>query len=451
MVSEFSNFHRYKLLSLALLSSLLLSGCQLLPSSPDEKPEMAVSAKLETVASHEFAVTDQQSMVGNLARVSSLSSDTLSDIARHYGLGYNDIALANPELDPWALSNDQPVLLPLQFILPEAPRKGVVLNLANMRMFYFPKNQPGTVNTYPVGIGRDGWDTPLVSTQIAAKKANPDWTVPESIHREHQALGDPLPAVIHSGPDNPLGAYAMPLAIGNYLIHGTNKPYGIGMQVSHGCIQMYPENIETLFHKVDVGTPVRIVHQPYLVVWSGDNLYLEAHKPLEKWAKQDAQMVKDLQKRLQKIALQHGVSVDWQRVDSALQRKDGVPVPVAQGSPDLVALKAAALELRHPDHLYGQPLVAELTASDWSLMAASFAREDEAQKFSAMLNHQGPPIPARKIAKDGLFQVIAGPFKNKKEAKLVAKRIKSNFDVEAVTIEPGLARNQSAALVTLRN
>jgi L,D-transpeptidase ErfK/SrfK len=432
----------------ALLCSLALSGCQLLPTEPDESPTLASPAKVETVASHDFSITEQQNIVGDLASVSSLNSDTLSDIARHYGLGYNDIAHANPELDPWALNNDQQVLLPLQFILPEAPRKGIVLNLANMRMFYFPKNQADNVKTYPVGIGRDGWSTPLGSTQIVAKKANPDWTVPESIQREHQELGDPLPKVVHSGPDNPLGAYAMPLGIGNYLIHGTNKPYGIGMQVSHGCIQMYPEDIQVLFQKVEVGTPVRIVHQPYLAAWRDDNLYLEAHQPLEKWAKQDGQLVKDLQKRLQKMALQHNAAVDWVLVDTALQRKDGVPVPVLQHSSGLTGLRTSALQLRHPDQLYGQPQVAELADSDWSLMAASFAQENDAKKFAAMLNHQGPPIPARKVAKDGQFQVIAGPFKNKKEAKQVAKRIKSNFDMEAVAIEPRSTSNQAALLTT---
>lgn len=439
---------RRAIFPLILSSGLGLGGCQLLPSISEPVAEIAAPTGVESIASHDFTLADEQSMVGELAVVPAGNDDTLSDLARHFGLGYNDIALANPAVDPWIVAEQQPLLLPLQFILPEAPRKGIVLNLANMRMFYFPKQQPGNVKTYPVGIGRDGWDTPLGSTQIVAKKANPDWTVPESIHREHQALGDPLPAVIHSGPDNPLGAYAMPLGIGNYLIHGTNKPYGIGMQVSHGCIQMYPEDIETLFHKVDVGTPVRIVHQPYLAAWHDENLYLEVHQPLEKWAKQDAQMVKELQKRLQKIAMQHNVSVDWLRVDSALQRKDGVPVPVQQGGFELAELKATALRLRHPDWLAGRSPLAELSADDWSVIAASFINEDEARKFTAMLNHQGPPIPARKVAKEGVYQVIAGPFKNKKQAKVVAKRIKTNFDMDAQLIEP---KSVAAQLAISRN
>lgn len=423
----------------------------MLPTLPIESQEATIPPAQESIASHDFTLDAEQKMVGSLAVVPAQENDTLSDLARHYGLGYNDITLANAELDPWLLSDRQPVLLPLQFIVPDAPRKGIVLNLANMRMFYFPKKQPNTVKTYPVGVGRDGWDTPLGATQIVAKKANPDWTVPESIQREHRALGDPLPPVVHSGPDNPLGYYAMPLGIGNYLIHGTNKPYGIGMQVSHGCIQMYPEDIETLFPKVDVGTPVRIVHQPYLAAWRDDNLYLEAHQPLEKWAKQDEQMIKELQQKLQKLAMEHHASVDWTLVDKTLQRKDGVPVAVLQGSPQLAEQKAAVLQLRHPARLNGQPQLAELSATDWSVLAASFAQENEAQKFAAMLNHQGPPLPARKVLKDGAYQVVAGPFKTAKEARLAAKRIKSSFEIDAVAVEPAAQHSQAAAMRTINN
>ncbi len=426
---------------IALSIAVALSGCQTLPTFPDAQSQSLHSAKSDSIASHEFALAPEQTMVGELASVDSRANDTLSDLARHYGLGYNDIALANAHLDPWTLTDQQPVLLPLQFIVPEAPRKGIVLNLANMRMFYFPKNQTNSLLTYPVGIGRDGWNTPLGTTQIVAKKANPEWTVPESIHREHQELGDPLPKVIRSGPDNPLGKYAMPLGISGYLIHGTNKPYGIGMQVSHGCVQLYPEDIEALFNKVDVGTPVRIVHQPYLIAWERDMLYLEAHKPLEKWAKQEKQLQKEARKKLEKIADEHHAEIDWPRVDTVLQRADGIPVPVSQQSPDLAELKLDAVQLQHPDRLYGQPEVNELTDADWSIVAASFAEESEAQKLTAMLNHQGPPIPTRKISKDGVYQVVAGPFKTKKEAKTVAKRINSSFDLEAKTVQPKTMQN----------
>jgi L,D-transpeptidase ErfK/SrfK len=420
-----------------MAGAMLLSGCQTL-SFTKENPEILVwEGRADSVESHVFSIADQREVVGGLATVESRQNDTLSDLARHFGLGFTDIASANPKLDAWVLAENQSVLLPLQFILPEAPRNGIVLNLANMRMFYYPKGQE-RVLTYPVGIGRDGWNTPLGATKIVAKKANPAWTVPESIHREHQLLGDPLPKVIPSGPDNPLGYYAMPLGFSGYLIHGTNKPYGIGMQVSHGCVQLYPEDVEMLFGQVNVGTDVRIVHQPYLVGWDEGVLYVEAHQPLEKWAKQTKQLQKALRNKLEKLAAEKSVAVDWSRVGEVLQRADGVPTPILQDSLDASALASQALKIQRPQQLYGQPAVHELTEADWSVVTVSFTDETDAQKLAAMLNHQGPQIPARKVEKDGVFKVVAGPFKNKKETNLAAKRIQSDFDMEVTTVKPQL-------------
>ena len=422
---------------LFITMSLWLSGCQILQFSQKSEPDLVVwTTKSNDIASHEFALTPDQPLVGALASMTTHENDTLSDIARHYGLGYNDITIANSGLDPWTPGEGQLVLLPLQFILPDAPHKGIVLNLANMRLFYYPKTPAETLLTYPVGIGRQGWNTPLGQTEIAAKKANPDWTVPKSILREHESLGDPLPKVIHAGPDNPLGNFAMPLGFKGYLIHGTNKPYGIGMQVSHGCVQMYPEDIEALFNKVEVGTTVQIVHQPYLTAWAGDMLYLEAHQPLEKWLNQEKQLQKDLRFTLKKMAAEKHAEVDWNKVERILQRSDGIPTPVLVASQDIPELTADAVQIQHPDHLYAQPIAGELTDNDWAILAASFPSETEAQKLTAMLNHQGPPIPARMIAKNGGYQVLAGPFKNKKETYNVAKRIKQNFEMDVTTLKP---------------
>ena len=278
-------------LPFVLLAISLLSGCQLEPTFIDFTPPNitfppdAVGERLPKfadIATREFAITKDHSIVGGLAVISTQDGDTLPDIARHFGLGYNEITIANPSIFPWTPNADALVLLPLQFILPDAPRKGIVLNLANMRLFYYPPKQPDTVFTYAVGIGRQGWNTPLGQTTIVAKKADPAWIVPESIRREHAAKGDPLPAVVRPGPDNPLGKYALRLGFTSYLIHGTNKPYGVGMQVSHGCVRLYPEDIEVLFKKTSVRTPVRIVYQPYMTAWDGNMLYLEAHEPLQK-------------------------------------------------------------------------------------------------------------------------------------------------------------------------
>ena len=422
------------LLWLLLPIMMLLQGCQSLSfSHPDHFS--VTTGKAEFVESHVFPVVGNQSVVGALAIVDSRAGDTMSDLARHFGLGFTDITLANPQLDPWVLNDSQEVLLPLQFILPDAAHHGIVLNLANMRLFFYPKNQ-NSVQTYPVGIGRDGWHTPLGTTKVVEKRVKPAWTVPASILREHQKLGDPLPKVIPAGPDNPLGEYAMPLGFTGYLIHGTNKPYGIGMQVSHGCVQLYPEDVEDLFKKVGVGTPVQIVHQPYLAAWDENMLYLEAHQPLSKWVKQDKKLKKAIRQKLETLAAERGAVIDWQRVDAVLHRTDGIPAPVLQGSADVPQLIADAIKVAHPDKLYGQPEVGELTEHDWSILMPSVANEVEATKLAAMLNHLGPQIPARKIEKDGAYQVVAGPFKNKKETKRVAKRIKSSFDLEVKTVKP---------------
>jgi len=425
------------LLSVAGLLLQLLSGCQILPFSQEQQPQRVVwNQKAEDIASHVFTLSPGQNVVGELASVVARENDTLSDIARHYGLGYNDITMANAGQDPWILSGEQPILLPLRFILPETPRQGIVLNLAGMRMFYYPKSQPDTLLTFPVGIGRDGWNTPLGLTQIAAKKANPDWVVPESIKREHLKQGDPLPNVIHAGADNPLGHYAMPLGFNSILIHGTNKPYGIGMQISHGCVQLYPEDIELLFNKVDVGTPVRIVHQPYLAAWDGDMLYLEAHPPLEKWAKQSNQQQNELKTKLNKLAAEKNAVIDWEKVARILERADGIPVPVLVHTDDIQQITANALPLQHPEQLFSQPQVGELTAEDWSILAASFPGEASAHKLVGMLNHLEPQIPARMVANNGEYQVLAGPFKNSREAQANAKRIKQIFEMDVRPLAP---------------
>jgi L,D-transpeptidase ErfK/SrfK len=442
--------HTEMTLPFVLLAVGLLSGCQLEPttaksvlelppitgfplptiaSPPDTVEE--IQPKLAGIATREFVIAKDRGIVGGLAGISVQDGDTLPDIARHFGLGYNDITLANPAIFPWTPEAGARVMLPLRFILPDAPRKGIVLNLANMRMFYYPPKQPGTVLTYPVGIGREGWNTPLGQTTIVAKTVKPTWTVPESIRREHAAKGDPLPAVVRPGPDNPLGKYALRLGFNSYLIHGTNKPYGVGMQVSHGCVRLYPEDIEVLFKKVSAGTPVRIIHQPYMTSWDGDMLYLEAHEPLQKWAGQKKPQQKSLLKQLRQTAAEKGVTVDWDKVDRILQRADGIPTPILSASTDLPELVAQAPEVQHPEHFYGQPAVPELTDSDLVLIVADFANEVTAQQLVAMLNHQGPSIPARKVEKNGSYQVIAGPFKNQKEAGSVAHRIKIDFEIDA--------------------
>jgi len=228
-----------------------------------------------------FNLADENTrIVGHNLVVLSHKEDTLLDIARRFDIGYNEIVMANPNLDPWLPGANQRVLVPNRFILPDAPHKGIVINLAEMRLYYYPPKKKGQqqVVTHPIGVGREGWTTPLGKTRIIQKKKDPTWTPPASILAEHLEKGDPLPKVVPAGPDNPLGAFAMRLGMPGYLLHGTNRPFGVGMRVSHGCIRLFPEDIEHLFGIVAVNTPVEILYQPYKAALDGDALYLEAHQ-----------------------------------------------------------------------------------------------------------------------------------------------------------------------------
>ncbi|MDF1589266.1 MAG: L,D-transpeptidase family protein [Gammaproteobacteria bacterium] len=229
-----------------------------------------------------FELADENTrVVGHNLIVYSHKEDTLLDIGRRFDLGYSEIVNANPNLDPWLPGEGQKVLVPNRFILPDAPKRGIVINLAEMRLYYFPKVQKGELQkviTHPIGVGREGWTTPLGKANITQKIKDPSWTPPASIHAEHIAKGDPLPKVVPAGPDNPLGAYAMRLSMPGYLLHGTNRPFGVGLRVSHGCIRLFPEDIEHLFGIVPVNTPVNILYQPYKAAIFKNDLFLEAHE-----------------------------------------------------------------------------------------------------------------------------------------------------------------------------
>jgi L,D-transpeptidase ErfK/SrfK len=225
-----------------------------------------------------------QTVVGEPEIVFATEADTLSDLARTYGLGYDEIIVANPGVDPWLPGVGTPIMLPTQYVLPDTEHRGVILNIATRRLFYFPAVEEGEsqrVLTYPIGIGRVGWETPLGATTVVAKAKDPHWWVPASVRREHAEMGNPLPTVVPPGPDNPLGNRVLKLDMPGYLIHGTNAPYGVGMRVSHGCVRLYPENIEILFDLVAVGEVVTIINEPYQFGQREGALYFEAHEPLE--------------------------------------------------------------------------------------------------------------------------------------------------------------------------
>lgn len=223
-------------------------------------------------------------VIGAVTVVSARADDTLIEIARRHGLGYEDIVRANPEVDTWLPGEGTAVVLPTRFVLPPGERRGLILNLAEYRLYYFPEPRDGetaVVMTYPISIGRMDWETPLGLTSVISKVTNPTWYPPASVRAEHAADGDPLPRIVPPGPKNPLGKHAMRLGLPGYLIHGTNRPAGVGMRVTHGCIRLFPEDIGYLFGKVDIDTPVRIVNQPVKIGWDGDELVVEVHPVLE--------------------------------------------------------------------------------------------------------------------------------------------------------------------------
>ena len=228
---------------------------------------------------------DHQDVIGSVSSVTAKYEDTLVDIARRHGLGYLEIIQANPDVNPWLPGEGVEITLPNKFILPPGPRKGLVLNLAEYRMYYYPQTSLGEtpkVHTYPMSIGRINWETPTGLAKVIGMARNPTWYPPQSVREEHAAEGDPLPAIVPPGPDNPLGTRVLRLNMPGYLIHGTNRPAGVGMRVSHGCIRMLPEDIEFLYDRISLKTNVRIIDVPIKIGWDGDNLVVEAHRPLEK-------------------------------------------------------------------------------------------------------------------------------------------------------------------------
>lgn len=284
-----------------------------------------------TVAADQWPLPENgDDVIGEGFTVHARGEDTLLDIARRYGLGYQEITNANPEVDVWLPGDSTLVNIPRRFILPDAPREGIVLNIPEMRLYYFTPSETRGVVTHPVSIGRMDWKTPLGVTEIVAKVRNPAWYPPETIRAEHAARGDYLPQVIAPGPENPLGGYAMRLGIPGYLIHGTNKPAGVGMRVTHGCIRMYPEDIVAMFDDVPEGTQVRLVNQPIKVGWLQGRLYLEVHPPLEESRLTAARLLDIAYREVQKAIGTRSVSVRTQAIKQAVRRQSGVPQVVAR-------------------------------------------------------------------------------------------------------------------------
>jgi L,D-transpeptidase ErfK/SrfK len=318
------------------------------PAAPPPPPPLPLPT-----ANERFELAPGQDVVGAVQVVTASKDDTLTDIARRFNVGYEEILRANPKVDPWLPGEGREIIIPSQFILPDAPRTGIVINIAAMRIFYFPPAKKGerqVVLTHPIGIGKVGWRTPEGVTKIVRRQKDPTWRVPVSVRKEHHENGEELEPVIGPGPDNPLGKYAFYLEWPSYLIHGTNKPAGVGLRSSHGCIRLYPEDIEQFFTLVPIGTAVRVVNQPFVFGWRDGQLYMQAYDVLEDDArdwKSRKLLTRTLAVRLQQEVQAHHEQVDWTRVTDLAHSPRGIPVPITTTDVSLEQVLAAAARVQN--------------------------------------------------------------------------------------------------------
>jgi L,D-transpeptidase ErfK/SrfK len=272
----------------------------------------------------------QDDLIGAVAITHTRDGITLLDVARDNDLGFLELMAANQGINPWVPGNGVPIILPTAHLLPKAARTGIVLNLGAMRLFYFPPNGAIPIS-YPIGIGVEGAPTPIGSTYIARKEVHPTWFPPADIRAEKPYL----PSVVPPGPDNPMGDYALYLGWPSYAVHGTNKPYGVGRRVSHGCIRLYPEDIVKLYSAVNPGTKVTVVDQIVLLGWRNSQLYLEAHPEkrqldeLEDTNRLTPAPIPNLDQQILGAANAQGVRIDWAPVRKAELERPGYPIRIS--------------------------------------------------------------------------------------------------------------------------
>ncbi|MDD0843634.1 L,D-transpeptidase family protein [Pseudomonas sp. Gutcm_11s] len=287
-----------------------------------------------------------EDIVGQIQVIKAKYEDTFADLATANDLGYLEMVAANPGVDAWLPGEGAEIILPTRYILPPGPREGIVINLAEYRMYYFPKGQ-NVVHTFPLGIGREGWGSPIAHTTVTAKTPNPGWSPPASIRAEHAADGDPLPAYVPPGPDNPLGPFKFTLGTPGYLIHGSNKKFGIGMRVSHGCFRMLNNNVLELAKMAPVGTSVRIINEPYKFGVSGGKVYLEAHEPLSDSGEPSVvdKHTAVINALLKNEQLGGSMRLDWEMVREVVASEDGMPIEIAIPQDAVANHEAAPLEM----------------------------------------------------------------------------------------------------------
>ncbi len=281
------------------------------------------------MAARELSYNGSDRIVGELQWVATRYEDTFADLGEIHGLGFLEMVRANPDVDPWLPGEGTLVQLPHKHVLPSEPHDGIVINLSEYRLYHF---QEGRVTTYPVGIGTSTNPSPLTETEITMRLESPAWYPPESIRTKAEEEGDPLPRMIPPGPANPLGPYALQLAERGYLIHGTNRRFGIGQQVSHGCIRMYNDDIGKLIWEAEKGTTVRIVEEPVKVAVQDNVVWLQIHGQREELTSSDRdELWRKAEDQIAELRDRHdGIEINRAQLDEAVEAADGIPRRVGE-------------------------------------------------------------------------------------------------------------------------
>ena len=419
------------LLSLPVVA-VALAGCVKEPVVPLPPPPPKVAAPTRPPSPGPqlvFELAPQQQVVGQTQLTHVQGDETLLDIGRRFHLGYEEMEWANRGIDVWVPGDGHEVVLPVAKILPDAPHSGLVANVAARRLFHFlPPDASGKqrVVSYPIGIGREEYPTPVGTTHIIRKRAFPDWRVPASVRQAHALRGDPLPAVVPGGPDNPIGTHVLDLGWPTYVIHSTNKPYGTGLRVTHGCLQLYPEDITRLYDHTDVGAELTVVDQPILAGWQGDQLLLEVHKPLQEHAMTPSAAEAVAAVAIRKALAAHGRGeddIDWERVRAYVQLQAGYPLPIQRSAPNQAAFLAMAPIYQSTVQQAAQPSAPAVSSHAWYLELGDYSGETNARKLVAQLRHLGPPVQAATRTFAGRHRVTAGPFDDREHAERMAHRI----------------------------
>ena len=284
-----------------------------------------------------YPLPEEGDLVGEVYTIVTDEKDTLIDIGHEHGIGYEEMIRANPDVSIWAPFEGTEVVIPGRFILPEGPREGLVVNVAEMRLYYYPPTEEGEtprVETYPIAVGRMDWKTPLGETRITQKVKDPAWYPPQSIIQEHAEDGRSLPNVVPPGPDNPLGKFKMRLGIPGYLIHGTNRPEGVGMRVTHGCIRMLPEDIESLFPRLPVGTQVRLINETLKLGWADGVLHVQAYPYLDEEDGTTIQRITEALSQVDTAISGLDYPVDYARLREVVEVPRGMPVALDVDVPE---------------------------------------------------------------------------------------------------------------------